>query len=163
MSSRSFRSVSHAICALLVLMIYRVDAGDARSNKAELAKKLDSIVFPKLEFKDLTIEESLNQIRAMTKDYSLEGEPINLVVQAAPATLKQKINLSVSDVPLGSAIYYVTMGTDIGYKVEPYAILVSDKLKESEKMETRVYQVHPSFMKGAINKDKERLEFETNR
>ncbi|MEA2013559.1 MAG: hypothetical protein U9O87_10885 [Verrucomicrobiota bacterium] len=54
--------------------------------------------------------------------------------------------MNFDKIPLGDAIKYICQGAGLQYRIEENAIVIADKLKPLDKLETRFYPVEPGFM-----------------
>ena len=120
---------------------------------SSINSKLDEIVIPKIDFREATIREALDNIkqRAATLD-TVEKDPtkkgINIILKLAPAAPENdsKITLTLTDVPLRAAIDYVAQAANLKLKVEPYAVVVVLKSEPTDTLITKEYKVPPSFI-----------------
>ena len=116
-----------------------------------LTKKMQSIIFPRVNFSGVSIEEALEFLRTKSRDLdTTETDPskkgINIILRAGEAVPTAQISLDLKDVPLSEAIRYVTDLTGMNYKVEPYAIVVVPVSETTTEQYTRVYKVPPNFL-----------------
>ena len=120
---------------------------------ANINRKLDEIIIPKIDFRDATVREALDFIkqRASSLD-SVEQDParkgINIVLKLAPdaAESGSRITLSLTDVPLRAAIDYVARAANLKLKVEPYSVVVVPQSEPIDVLITKEYKVPPSFI-----------------
>ena len=120
---------------------------------ANINRKLDEIIIPKIDFRDATVREALDFIkqRASSLD-SVEQDParkgINIVLKLAPdaAESGSRITLSLTDVPLRAAIDYVARAANLKLKVEPYSVVVVPQSEPTDVLITKEYKVPPSFI-----------------
>lgn len=95
---------------------------------AALAKKLDDIVIPQVEFNDTTLSAALEFLVKRSSDLDVnEKDPskkgINIVLNAAGAE-PTRITLKLSNVPLSEALRYTANLAQLEYTVEPHNILI---------------------------------------
>jgi len=122
-------------------------------GSANINRKLDEIIIPKIDFRDATVREALDFIkqRASSLD-SVEQDParkgINIVLKLAPdaAESGSRITLSLTDVPLRAAIDYVARAANLKLKVEPYSVVVVPQSEPIDVLITKEYKVPPSFI-----------------
>ncbi len=125
---------------------------DTRGS-ANIKRKLDEIIVPKIEFRDATVREALDFLkqRAAALD-NIEQDPtrkgINIVLKLSPEAVESasRITLSLTDVPLGTAIDYVARAANLKLKVEPYSVVVVPQSENIEELITKEYRVPPGFI-----------------
>jgi general secretion pathway protein D len=120
---------------------------------SSINRKLDEIVIPKIDFRDATVREALDFIKARASSLdSVEQDPtkkgINIVLKLAPdaAESEARITLSLTDVPLRAAIDYVARAANLKLKVEPYSVVVVPQSESTDVLITKEYKVPPSFI-----------------
>ena len=119
---------------------------------ASINSKLDEIVIPKIDFREATIREALENIKQRAATLDTEKDPtkkgINIILKLAPAAPENdsKITLTLTDVPLRAAIDYVARGANLKLKVEPYAVVVVPQSESTDTLITKEYKVPPSFI-----------------
>jgi tetratricopeptide (TPR) repeat protein len=140
---------------------------DYSSGTAFIRNKLNSIIIPRIDFEDTTVEEAIDflRIRAAELD-TLELDPsrkgISFVVrrpryssndnshEAAalgggdPGMFRIK-ELRLKNVPLGMALKYICDATKLRYKVDDYAVTLVPQTETGEDIFTRTFQVPPDF------------------
>ena len=70
-------------------------------------KKAGAIIFPKIDFRDATLSESVEYLRLKSKDLDPDKKGVNLIVKAAAAGEEARITLTLANVPLSEALRYV--------------------------------------------------------
>jgi len=116
-------------------------------------RKLDEIIIPKIDFQEATIREAIDFIkqRAASLD-TTEQDPtrkgINIVLKLAPDApeANARITLSLTDIPLRTAIDYVAKAANLKLKIEPYAVAVVPANEPTDILITKEYKVPPSFI-----------------
>ena len=96
---------------------------------AKLTKKLETIVIPRLEFRDATVAEVVDCLRKRC-ECETETDPmrdVNFVLNlsAAPETAPQRITVSLSNIPLFEALKYVTSLANLKFKIERNAVVIT--------------------------------------
>jgi len=159
-----------------------------------ISRKLERIIFPKLEFVDASIDEVIVFLK--TKSVTLdttESNPanrgVNIVIKqeggggggssapaaipgggapaipgldpipgAAPAGIpaapafgggdfgKQKITVSLTNIPMSEALRYVTNLAGLKFKVEPYAVSIVPASMNTDTVITKEYKVRPDLI-----------------
>lgn len=77
-----------------------------KANGTSLKKKYQGVTLPKLELTEVTLQEALDGLRALSKNAS-QGKVVPNFIVADPALGATKISLMLTDVPLPIAIDYV--------------------------------------------------------
>ncbi|MEI8310705.1 MAG: von Willebrand factor type A domain-containing protein [Verrucomicrobiota bacterium] len=110
-------------------------------------RKLDEIIIPKIDFRDVTVREALDFIKQRAasldtaeQDSALKG--VHIVLKPVPdsAEPESKITLSLTDIPLRTAIDYVASVANMKFKVEPYAVVVAPVLEFATELRAKVPQ-----------------------
>lgn len=120
---------------------------------SSINRKLDEIIIPKVDFRDATVREALDNIKARAAALdSGEQDParkgLNIVLKLAPDAPEAAypITISLTDVPLRDAIRYVANAANLKFKVEPYAVVVVLQSEATDVLITKEYKVPPSFI-----------------
>ena len=135
----------------------------ADPSTGRIRQKLDSIIIPKLELHEATIGEALDFLKKKSQELDADspagekGANIVLKSESQPATPKAdapaaaanpadaKITVSLSNIPLGEALKYVTGLANLKYKVEPYAISVAPVTENTDVFITKEWKVPPDL------------------
>lgn len=127
---------------------------DSRGT-ASINRKLDEIIVPNINLNDATIREALEFLRQRSAALdTTETDPsrkgINLLLKLAPGTSEEdlRINLSLGDVPLRTAIEYVASAANMKLKVEPYAVVVVPESEQTDVLIVKQWKVSPSFIQN---------------
>lgn len=141
---------------------------------AYITEKLRRIIIPSINFDEgTTLEEAIDFLRMRAAELdTLELDPdrkgINLVIQrprssglgggeldaAAGAegiaitdigTLRLENALRLRNVPLATALKYITEQTKLRYKVDDYAVTLVPQTETGEDLFTRTFRVRPDF------------------
>jgi bla regulator protein BlaR1 len=114
------------------------------ANKVQkIRNKLNTLVIPKLVLRDATLRESLDTLRKFSTDLDPEKQGVNLVLKledpgpASPASPAESskipglppeaqlhITVSLSNIPLGEALRYVTNLTGLKFKVDESGVTI---------------------------------------
>ncbi|MCF7855341.1 MAG: hypothetical protein K9N51_11135 [Candidatus Pacebacteria bacterium] len=73
----------------------------------------------------------------------------------ASAAGQRTISMNMTNIPLGEAIRYITMGAGLKYKVEPHAVIIADPSVALEEMETRFYPMQAGVLETAATAEAE--------
>ncbi len=162
-------------------------------HSADIKRKLETIVLPKLEFRDATIREAIDYLKRKSVELDLPShQGVNIVlklesqgggIEAAPAPAPAapaapvipgleplpgaaaapagapavsntnpndaRITVSLTNIPLGEALRYVTSLAGLKYKVEDYAVSVVPLSVPTESLTTKEWKVPPGMFSGA--------------
>ncbi|MEO6053791.1 MAG: type II and III secretion system protein, partial [Chthoniobacterales bacterium] len=122
---------------------------------ASIQRKLDSIIIPRIDFREATVKEAIDfiKMRAAALDTS-ETDPnkkgVNIFLkldpsaQAADSTVR--ITLSLTDIPLREALGYIASNANLKIKVAPYAVDMVPQSENTDVIITAVFQVPPGFI-----------------
>lgn len=125
-----------------------------------ILKKLNSIIIPRLDFQDTTVEEAIDFLRLRSAELdTTETDPskkgINFVIvpprpgpEGAAAKRLTIAELKLRNVPLGRAIQYICELTDLQYKVDDTAVILGAK----EAANAQPAEANDSPAKEAIQK-----------
>lgn len=122
-------------------------------------EKLRSIIIPLVSFQDATIQEAVDFLRLKSKELDpYETDPaekgVNIVVQdAGEAANAARITLSLTQVPLGEALKYVTDLAGMRYKVDAFAVRVVPSTYIGTEMYNRTFRVPPDFISSGGSGD----------
>ncbi|MES2597253.1 MAG: M56 family metallopeptidase [Verrucomicrobiota bacterium] len=105
------------------------------AEEGPVVKKLQSIIIPRVQFRDATLEEALEFFRAKARtldtaetDTSKRG--VNIVLKTKEAS-QTKISLDLTNVPLEEALKYTTELANVDYWIEGSAVAITAKAKTS--------------------------------
>ena len=120
-----------------------------------ISRKLQEIRIPQLTLSDETVREAVEKLqkKARTLD-TTETDPakkgVNIVLKLDPAKEAldggTKINLSLSDLPLGEALKYIASAANLKVKIEPYAVAIVPLSEPTETLISKEYKVPPGFI-----------------
>jgi general secretion pathway protein D len=148
------------------------------TGTARISNKLNTIVIPRIEFRDASIREAIDFLRqqAMDNDPATEGRKgvdivlrlspggrsetnaptaspspgVSVETRAAPAT-DARITITLNEIPLGEALRYIASQAGLKVKIEPYAVLIIPLTEQSNDLITKEYRVPPDFIIGTVN------------
>lgn len=132
------------------------------SNIAKINDKLQNIIIPSLSFNDMPLENAIRFLAAKSKELDPTGEGVNFVLKSRPTvqppkpgeqtkeptptpTIPRNITLTLSQVPLGDVVRFITNLTNLQFKVDEYAVFILPATESSEVMQTRTFSVPPGF------------------
>ncbi|MFM8364950.1 MAG: type II and III secretion system protein, partial [Verrucomicrobiota bacterium] len=120
-----------------------------------ISNKLDTIQIPRIDFTDSSIREALDFLKKRSAelddtetDPSLKG--VNIVLKLPPGSSDSTypITLSLTDVPLRTALEYVANAANMRVRVDPYSVVVVPQTENTEVLVTKEYKVPPGFIQS---------------
>ena len=148
------------------------------TGTARISNKLNTIVIPRIEFRDASIREAIDFLRqqATDNDPATEGRKgvdivlrlgsggrsdtnaptaspspgVSVETRAAPTT-DARITITLNEIPLGEALRYIASQAGLKVKIEPYAVLIIPLSEQSNDLITKEYRVPPDFIIGTVN------------
>ncbi|WP_245846555.1 Amuc_1098 family type IV pilus outer membrane protein [Prosthecobacter debontii] len=131
------------------LVVDPIAAGGAEPT-VYLTRKMQSIIFPQVQFAGASIEEAVEFLRVKSRDLDLtETDPakkgVNIILKAGDTASTATISLDLKDVPMVEALRYVTELAQMKYKVEPFAVMIVPVSDATQEQYTRIYRVPPDF------------------
>jgi general secretion pathway protein D len=145
------------------------------SNRAEINRKLQSIIIDKVNFEKLDIAAVIQFLQDKSKELDPDHQGINFVLRltteqaptpeqnpatapsgaAAPAappatatTIHREVSITLTDVPLSEVLGYITQQTNLQATVEDYAVYLRPSIDEGETLTVRTFLVPPAFFPG---------------
>ena len=144
------------------------DSGEEDRRGTELMlSRLNSIIVPRIDFRDAPIQEAIGFLRRQSRELSPTdgGDGINIVLEmprrgpapdaaitetGEPATptsaFSDRVTLSLANIPLYEALRYVALQAGMKVKVEPFAVSVVPLDKVTDTLEVREFRVPPGFI-----------------
>jgi general secretion pathway protein D len=120
-----------------------------------ISDKLDAIRIPRIDFTDSSIREALDFIKNRAAELddaetNNEQKGVNIVLKLPPGSSESAypITLSLTDVPLRTAITYIADAANMKIKVEPYAVVVVPQSENTDVLITKEYKVPPGFIQS---------------
>src|SRR5205085_1266630 len=107
------------------------------TGTARITNKLNTVIIPKIEFRDASIREAIEFLRQQ----AAENDP------GADA----RITITLNQIPLGEALRYIASQAGLKVKIEPYAALIVPISELSNDLLTKQYRVPPGFISGSLN------------
>ncbi len=148
------------------------------SDRAKIAKKLQTIIIDKVNFDKLDINTVVEFLQQKSKELDPTHEGINFVLRltsdtettpgaatptgTAPATgapaapaasdethaIHREVSITLENVPLADVLGYVINQTNLQFSVEDYAVYLRPSIDEGETLTVRTYLVPPNFFSG---------------
>jgi hypothetical protein len=99
----------------------------------QLAKQLESLILPKVEFRDATFGSALEYLKQQADKQSQGKTKVNFVVSLPPDFVEtRRVSLNLSNVPFTEALRYLGDLAEVKFSVEKYAVLVKPKGASSQ-------------------------------
>jgi hypothetical protein len=105
------------VAAALVLAFSSVASGQTVEAKAW------AIVLPQIEFRAATLDESIQALRAKSRELDPTRQGVNIVCMA-PMPADKKLDLRLTNVPLHEALRYVAQLSGLRLSAEPTALIL---------------------------------------
>jgi general secretion pathway protein D len=132
------------------------------SDIGNIFNKLDNIVIPSLNFRDINIVDAIDFLREQSVALDPQREGVNIVLKtsttvglsndeggdaSAAATSAEDITFSLNVVnqPLITILDFIKDLTPLKYEVEDYAVFIFPKNETSQELLIRTYSVPPTF------------------
>jgi general secretion pathway protein D len=155
------------------------NTGPNNSQRAEITRKLQSIIIDKVNFDKLDITTVIQFLTAKSKELDPAHQGINFVLRlssntpavdpnapaapggAAPAPapgapgatppppIHREVSITLDNVPLIELLNYITEQTNLQFSVEDYAVYLRPSIDEGETLSVRTYLVPPNFFTGS--------------
>jgi hypothetical protein len=105
-------------CALLA----QINASLAANAGSSLKKKYSSVIIPKLEFADVSLNEALQGLSALSNN-ATAGKTIPNFIVKSPGAGDSQITLALTSVPLTEAINYLAQLSGTRPQYEDHAVV----------------------------------------
>ena len=136
-------------------------------GKAAITKKLNDIIIKKIEFDNTSIQNAIKYLNGEARAADLSGVGVNIIFDPTgapavpPATQDPTasaadgggfptVTLDMRSLSLLQAIQYVTQQTNLKYRVESNAVVVSAVERVDIKPTTRIFSVAPGIFVSTI-------------
>ena len=120
-----------------------------------ISRKLQEIKIPQITFSEDSVREAIEKLQKKSKTLdTTETDPakkgVNIVLKLDPARESMdggtKINLQLTDMPLGDILKYIATAASLKVKIEPYAVAIVPLSEPTEILISKEYKVPPSFI-----------------
>jgi general secretion pathway protein D len=124
-------------------------------NTGAISRKLQEIRIPQLTLSDESVRDAVEKLQKKSRALdTTEPDPakrgVNIVLKLDPTKEAvdggTKINLSLSDLPLGEALKYIASAANLKVKIEPYAVAIVPLSEPTETLISKEYKVPPGFI-----------------
>jgi general secretion pathway protein D len=149
------------------------------SERADITRKLQSIVIPSVNFDKLDIAEVIQFLAQKSKELDPEHKGVNFVLRlttdtppaaaattptgatppagaAAPAAaptpaqdIHRSVSITLDNVPLAEILRYIIQQTNLQDSIEDYAVYLRPSVDEGETLSVRTFLAPANFFSGA--------------
>lgn len=110
----------------------------------------------RIEYKSDSVEAAFEGLAEMAQEADPDGLGINIIYKGPTGDDAPKITLTLRNVSLYDAIRYICEVSELHYRLDKNAVVISDKEAPSERIVTRFYPVMPTFMDAIRDEETER-------
>ena len=130
--------------------------GGPRSTSIAILQKLETIVFPRIEFLELSLPEVIAFLAARTKTMDVaEPDPerrgVNFILKGSDVA--GTVTLSLTNVKLSFLLDQIASQTGTRYSVEEYVVAFRSQGNDEEALITRTFRVPPDFLQTTASDD----------
>lgn len=130
------------------------------SQIGNIFTKLENIIIPSLNFKDINIVDAIDFLREQSVALDPSGEGVNIVLKTSTTAGLQDdeladdvltdtdditFSLNVVNQPLITILDFIRDLTPLKYEVEDFAVFIFPKNETSQELLVRTYSVPPAF------------------
>lgn len=120
------------------------------AGAADMRAKLRSMHLDSIRFEDRALAEVFRELRRDSRRLDPDGDGVNFVFLFAPrfrdVRLAERVNMHLRNIPLEEVIRYLCMVHGLDYRVEPWAILITDGVRPVPGLETRIYPIRAGVL-----------------
>jgi hypothetical protein len=113
------------------------------------ARKLSSIVIPRIEFDNAPLLEVLRFLQRESVRLDPDHLGINFLILLDREAARYdhfRVTMTLRRIPLGEVLRYLSMATGVPYRVEEHAVLVAGAGSPLPRMQTRYYGMEPGIL-----------------
>jgi general secretion pathway protein D len=167
---------SESISPDIVIPPTQVEAVSTTSERADITRKLQSIIIDKVNFDKLDITAVIQFLTEKSKEIDPDHKGINFVLRltsdtppastaaeptgpgrgnnAAPAAppppdIHRAVSITLENVPLSEILGYIVQQTNLQYSVEDYAVYLRPSVDEGETLTVRTFLAPANFFSGS--------------
>ena len=123
-----------------------------------IKEKLRSIVIPTVVLEQATLEESVEFLRLKSRELdTFTNDPnqrgVNFILRLGQGRQPTVASLNLTNVPLDVAVRAVCDQAGVSCRVEPFAVIISEKTGDDAELYTKVFRVPPDFLNLAGGTD----------
>lgn len=117
-------------CELKILLVAGALCMAAMGVAGEsVQNKLDKLIINRVEMKDVTIGEAVDYLRKTSRELDPEKSGVNFVFSDVDQN-GARIDVDLADLPLGEALKYICLSAGVAYRVEKYAVVITNRAKK---------------------------------
>jgi len=126
-----------------------------RTTNFAISQKLNSIIIPSVNFVEADIEAAANFLTQRTRELDPEGVGVSFLLRGeAVKSSSNTFSLSLTDVPAGEVLRYISGLAGVKTRIEEYAVfIVALAEPDSTVLISRDFPVRPSFFDVAPTAD----------
>jgi hypothetical protein len=95
------------------------------TEKLDLTKRADGIIFPKIDYREASVPEIVEHLNRASKDLDPDKVGVPIELSAAAKANKTKITISLSKVPLTEVIKYITNLASLKYRITSSKVMIA--------------------------------------
>lgn len=115
----------------------------------QIAQKLRTLVVPKVQFTDATLDEVMDYLRLTSRNIDPTGRGVDFIINLEAEARNRKLSLNLNNLPLEELVRYVTQNAGATYRIEPNAVVIASLTEHSTALITKSYKVPPDFIQTA--------------
>ena len=167
---------SESISPDIVVPPTQVEAVSTTSERADITRKLQSIIIDKVNFDKLDITAVIQFLTEKSKELDPDHKGINFVLRltsdtppaattaqptgpgggngAAPAAppppdIHRAVSITLENVPLSEILGYIVQQTNLQYSVDNYAVYLRPSVDEGETLTVQTFLAPANFFSGS--------------
>jgi general secretion pathway protein D len=120
-----------------------------QSGSESITQKLRSLIFPRVEFSGVTLDEVVELLRVRSRDLDPQGKGIGFVISVPPEARSKPISLNLFNVPMDEILRYVGEMCGVTHKVDEHAVIFVSLSERNSTIISRTFRVPPDFIQNA--------------
>jgi general secretion pathway protein D len=167
---------SESISPDIVIPPTQVEAVGTTSERADITRKLQSIIIDKVNFDKLDIAAVIQFLTEKSKELDPDHKGINFVLRLTsdtppaatstqptgaggangaataappPPDIHRAVSITLDNVPLSEILGYIVQQTNLQYSVEDYAVYLRPSVDEGETLTVRTFLAPANFFSGS--------------
>lgn len=94
----------------------------------KIQQKLKSIKIPRIDFKNVPLQDAVKYLQEQSKQYDPENVGINIILRRSPENENKKtvVNMVLANKTFGEVIHYFCMTNKFKFRVEENAVVIGD-------------------------------------
>jgi len=128
---------------------------DPVSMGTDIEKKLNDIKIPNLKFTDASLQSAVKYMQEQARildTKSPDGQKgVNFVVQLPPDVQPNPVTLDLQNVSLRDALRFITTGANVGFRIDPVAVVIVPGAGENESLQRRKFKIPAGFITSEVS------------